>query len=352
MINYDMTPADEVSLYDFLRSAKRIVKAFWSRKWMFICCGLVGLIVGVIIQMRSEEKYNAVLTMMLSDDRGQSLSGISSMLGELGLPLSGSKYNIDKLVKVAQSRAVIEPVLFDKVVLQGNDDYWINHFITIHQLDEEWEENHPELSDFRFNQHNINAFGLMENRALKKAYQLIAGTESRRGMYNLDYGSTDYILSSTFKSLSDTLSYFFVNNHFRSLDEFYLSQANTRQLEALQIIRSKRDSTRHAWQQIENRIAQYSDSGLGSYSTIDTKRLERLRTEATILKAALGRAEESLAIAELTFQNSEPIIQLLDKPLLPLEPQRASLVRYGLFGLIIGFIMVLIYFVIDVIRKL
>ena len=83
--------------------------------------------------------YNAKLTLMLSDDSGQSITGLSSILGQFGLPVSTGKYNIDKLLEIARSRHILEQVLKSQCDIKGEHKSIADHLIGLYKIDESWQ---------------------------------------------------------------------------------------------------------------------------------------------------------------------------------------------------------------------
>ena len=154
-----------------------------------------------------------------------------------------------------------------------------------------------------------------------------------------------------FESLSEELSINYLINHFEYLKDFYTNKSVERQQLSFDIIKNKRDSISISLNSVENEIAVLQDLSPNAYRSTSSSRLSRLSTESYILKTAYGKAEENLAIAELALQNNTPLIQLIDEPISPLQPNVLGLSRVLIYGFLLGiFISFLILGTLYIIR--
>lgn len=333
---YGHTYEDEVSLLDFLVSVKKSALFLWHRRFLLSICFFLAFGFLGLKQYLSPVEYKAALTFMLSDDLNNQVGSVSSILGQIGLPISSGRYNIDKLVEIAKSRSIIELVLFEEILLGGKTDFIANHIIRLYDINAQWADR---FGIIEFTHSNIDSFSLAENYALLTLHKKIVGNKDLNGLLNVDYGRDHYILSTRFHSVSDTLSVTFTNLHFAALKEYYTNKAIERQEQALGIVEEKRDSIATALSLTERLIAQNQDQTIGSFSNRTNAQLSELNTRSVILKTALAKAEENLAIAQFAKQTNTPLIQLIDAPLLPVEKLSPSIFRILLWGFAGGFLI-------------
>lgn len=334
--------ADEINLLEFFISIKKWILFFFRYRYLLLFSIFLAT-VGVTIWYKYQPiEYRADLTLMLSDDIGSQVSGLSGILGQFGLPVSSGKYNIDKLLEIAQSRAIIEVVLFNKKNIGGQEDYIANHIIKLYALNTRWTKKSLDFESFRFNSSQLDSFSNQENYALKNIYKLIVGSENNEGLLTMDYGRDHYIMTSSFASLSDTLSVEFVKRHFVVLKEYYTSKAIEKQRHAFNLVQAKRDSINNALKITEMSIAGYKDRTVGSFSNFPGASLSELNTQSILLKTALAKAEENLAIASFALESNTPLIQLIDEPIYPIESISTSWTRILILSIMTGFIIFLL----------
>ena len=136
-----MRPEDEISLEDFLKAIKSYVKLL-AKSWKILAISIaVSLIALWFWNSNRPPTYEAELTLMLSDDGGQSITGISSILGQIGLPVSSGNYNIDKLLEIARSRHILEQVLQHTYWIDGKEYNIAEELIRLYDIDKSWSEN-------------------------------------------------------------------------------------------------------------------------------------------------------------------------------------------------------------------
>ena len=334
-----LSPEDEISLADFLKSIKGYIRAL-SQYWRFLL--FAWLLSAVSLWFWSESKaptYEAQLTLMLSDDGGQSITGISSILGQFGLPVSSGKYNIDKLLEIARSRHILEQVLLESCIVNNQNNSIGHHLIQAYQLEDRW-------TDDLGMDYSTSFSPSMDDKTyqyiVKKLHQLVNGNEPNSGLLKLEYGRDHYIMTFSFESVSEDLSIAYVQKHFEKLKEFYIDRAIEKQQQSYNIIKTKRDSIYNNLVSVEQQLARLKDSSQNSFRSTSGVEQSRLSTQALILKNAYAKAEENLTIAELTLQNNTPLIQLIDPPIGPILPNQFGLFKIAIVSMILGFLMTIV----------
>ena len=326
-------PEDEISLDDFLRGIK-----YWllkvTKNWVLFLVLISTCIAGLLLWRTTQKPtYNAQLTLMLSDDGASSLSGLSGVLGQFGLPVSSGKYNIDKLIEISRSRRIVESVLNKEIVVANQSDKIANHIINFYELAEVWESDaHTQKDIIITDDSSMDAY----NYIIKNLYHLVVGHNGSDGLLSTDYGRDHYIMTFEFNSISEELSIAFLKEHFNALRSFYIEKSIEKQKKTFDIVKSKKDSISRALRQTEREIAIEKDKNSQAFRSSSSTKLSDLSTQSLILKTAYAKAEENLAIADLALQDRSPLIQIIDAPMSPIRPNEPSLFRLVFLGLILG----------------
>lgn len=330
---------DEITLVEFISSLREIIR-FLANNWLIYLLSFLLCASGVLYWgLTRQTTYKAELTFMLNDSGQSAMTSFSGLFGQLGIPLNTGKYNIDKLLEISKSRSIIQKVLFEEVQLEDNSDYIANHLISLYGLSKPDHEKNIDL--FQFSHDTLEDFDNEENYYLKSLYGLIIGSNDGRnnGLLVSDYGRDHYIMTFAMTSLSEKLSITFVNGLYRSVKEYFVQKTTERSRFTYDLIKTKRDSLRLDLSDVEYRIASLKDANLGTFDNRSSLDLSRLSTESLILKTALAKTEENLALAEFALENNTPLVQLIDQPIAPLKPISPSPFKLLVLSIIGAFLI-------------
>ena len=330
---------DDVTLGEFVMGLVEILRWVKGHFWQLVLATIIGVGLMIFLELRKEPQYQASLTFMLADDHSGQVGGISSMLGQFGIPISSGKYNIDKLLEIAKSRKIVQEVILSSAEINGATSVIGNTLIETYELDERWAENEPGMEGFRFdNASDLDGESLY---ALKSLHHLLVGSPSDRssGLIQMDYGSMDYIMSFATTTLIPDLSIALSDNLYEHLKAFYISKATEKTQASYDLIAERRDSIVEEYKQIEYQIASLKDRSLTSFQNVDNIRLSNLTSESFGLKIAIQEIEKSLSLAELSLKSSTPLIQKIDDPSLPISPLPKSWLKIVIIGALIGIVL-------------
>jgi len=333
--------ADEVTLQDVILSSVTIFN--WIKK-NFIGLGLsITVMTAVAIgwSYSQEDKYLAELSFMLNDDNNPNISSVSGILGQLGIAPQSGKYNVDKLLEIARSKRIIHKSLFVEKQIGGHSDYLANHLIRRLHLNEKWGKSRSEMRTFIFSHEQLDSLNPQEQFALQALYQTVVGPKANRdkGLLGADYGNTDYIMSLYMLSPSDSLSIGVVEAVYSVVKEFYVQKSDEKNQSVFDLIKSKKDSIDLVINQVATRAAELKDLSGGSFRSRNGVQIALLESRLIGLQVLQEEVIRNQSRAEYALETNTPLIQLLDHPTYPLSPQKSSLVRSVIEGVLLGIVV-------------
>ena len=207
----------------------------------------------------------------------------------------------------------------------------------------------PEMENFQFEYSTFKDFTNNENFALRSLCLLIARTPANRdnALLATDYGQNTTLMSYVIKTESEDISYHLTNTIFDATSDFYIEKSIEKHQSTLSVLLSKRDSALRELDKLEYRFADLSDRSSGLFSKKTEVRRERARTEMLQMSAGIAKLEENIALTEFAIENSTPILQVIDAPILPLKEIRMGSLKsvfLGFFGgLVLGGILILLF---------
>ena len=307
---------DEITLKELILKVQEYFWYLWGKKWWIILAGLIGGGIGFYRAWATPVTYMAELTYMVNEDEGAKLSGAATILTQFGLGSSGSEYNLDKIVALSKSRRIVQKVLLDSTVVDGNDDLVANHLVNILNLHADW-ANSLNLKDFYFDNNELESFNRSAKRALKIIYLKVAGGENKPGLLNSTYTESTGILRLAVTSENEDLSIALTKGIYTYLSNFYVKQSTEKQRETFQQLNAEVDSISIALSIAENKLANFQDRSQGLLSRRDALPKNTFSREVQVLAIMYGEALKNRETAAFILKNKTPFFQILDGVLEP-----------------------------------
>ena len=289
--------------------------------------------------------YSDKLTFMVNDEDGNSISSVASILGQIGIGGSGgrSRHNLQKITELSKTRNIVGKVLLDSCVFEDQNDLFINHLLKIYKWDEKWAEKTPSLAGFRFSQPELGDFSKQEKGIFKIIYQKVIGSPKRKGIFSSGYSDETGIMRLQATSINEAITALILNKSYKALSSYYIDKSTEKQKETFELVNAKKDSIFGALQSAEYSLVNFKET---NHNLIDRRsRMSeiRLNREVLILTQAYGEAIKNVEISDFTLKNTTPYVQLIDAPLLPISPEKPSLIFSLLKGGILGLFLALIF---------
>ncbi len=325
------------------------------RRWKFIAiCGfLLAFILGAL-KFNTAKAFKADLSFMVDEDSQGALSGLTGILGSIGLGGSQDS-NLDKILDLSKTRTITERVLFDSLTIDGKSDFIANLIITSLENQKKWEEKplipigidkSLDLKDFRFTHSRLLDFSVLENKALKKLHYFFVGKDGEGRALSTDFSELSGILQFSMTTDNQDLSISVINRFFDKLSTYYVEKKAEKQNKDFSIIESKYDSITNKLSQTQYAIAKFGDNYRGLISRTDKVKEKQLKTEEQKLLLMLGEMEKQYQLAQITLQNKSAFIQVIDRPIPPLKPINKGALYYFLLGGFLGGVLSVGYIVI------
>jgi len=332
---------DEITLRDIVMSSVAGIK--WVKK------NAIGLALCIILSVagsflwynQQEEVYVSELTFMLNDDNNPNISGVSGILGQLGIAPQTGKYNVDKLLEIAISQRIINKSLLSEAVIGKHKDFLANHLIRGLGLHEKWSHKDEALQGFFFDNADSGKFNSIEEFALKDIYQRVVGPKNNRskGLLSTDYGNTHYIMSLYIRSPSDSLSIALVQSIYKEVSGFYIEKSIESSQSVFDLLKAEKDSIDKKIRTVAKDIALIGDRNSGSFRYQNNVESALLEKELVGLEVLSEEIIKNVSRAEYALKTNTPLIQVLDFPSYPLYPQKTSLVKHLFVGLSVGLLL-------------
>lgn len=306
-------------------------------KWVIlIILGLTGGVVGYLYSVTYKPNYFAVLTFAL-EDKTTDGSGVGAIASQFGINLGGGEggaFSGDNIIELLKSRYLIEKTLLTKVKINNKEDLLVNRYITSAGLRGSWQDK-PLLKNLEYKDDNRDKYSLQQDSILRLIYQDII-------TLNLNVKKVDKklnIVSVRYVSKDEIFAKLFSENLVKNVAQFYIETKTNRSRKNVDLLQQRADSVRRELDLAMQGRATLTDQNIGLVR--QQAAVPRIRQELRVqmLSTMYGELIKNLEFSKLTLMREEPLIQIIDRPILPLENDRlGKTMGVLIFGFLFGFL--------------
>lgn len=332
-----MNNKDELSLADIYLSFRNFGR-YALQKWWIALIILVVVMSGAILWWNSQpETYSTKLTYIVEGGGG----GGSAVLAQLGIGGGGDGPNIDRIEEVAKSNLVGLSILNDTIVVNGQADLFGNHMIRYSGLRKMWLENGMAEEDMLYLPGEESSLS-REQLALRKRLLSNLYYKGEVGpMVVIETDPLTTIATVTTTSQNEEITVALANLQFDQLQHFYFEKTQARQLDNINVTKNLADSLLQRITVLQGSISRMNDRGANIVLNDSKRRLLQLQQEEQRTQVAYAEAYKSLQLAKFNLRTSRPNIEVIDRPFLPLYPQKYALSQLLLIAVLVSTVLAL-----------
>lgn len=337
---------EEVSLNELVLILKNWT-TFLKSKWKSIfIIATIGAIIGFTISLFEKPTYKAVLTFAMEEDKGGgNLSGAAGLASTFGIDLAGGggggAFAASNLAELMKSRLIVEKVLLEPIEVSGKIISLAEYYIQINGLKKNWEKN-PKLKNIKFLPNpERSSFTLQQDSILKKIHSNLINIK------NLSIKQLDKkvsILSIEVISENELFSKIFCENLAKETSDFYIETKSKKAKMNVEVLQKQVDSVENALNWSINSVASEIDNvfNLNPSFNIKAAPSKKKQIDVQANTAILTNLVVQLELAKITLRKETPLIQLIDRPILPLEKEKfGKLKSIIVAGFLAGFLYII-----------
>lgn len=340
---------DEISLKELIFKCKNIWH-FLISKWKLIAiAGFIGASIGVTIAWFTKPKYIAKLTFSVENEKSSPLGNYAGLASMAGIDLggsAGSMFTSENIMSIMTSRKMVVNTLLSPITVNNKSITLIEYWLLFNHISDNWYgKAKPSKLKFDLNLNPDSLTRLQDSvlweihKVLIKKSLSISKPDKKISLIDATCTSTNELFSKVFlETLSDQVTV------------FYISLKTKRQKENVDILQNKADSLYKVLSNSMYRSATLADQNINMAKQIAGVDRQRKQIDLQVASTAYGEVIKNLEMAKITLQKETPLIQVIDKPILPLEREKTSKLKGLIIGgflsgfLAIGFFLVQGYF--------
>jgi uncharacterized protein involved in exopolysaccharide biosynthesis len=330
---------DEISLKEFILKLGGLLKYLISQWKIIVFAGIIGGLGGIIYSYYKKPVYTGELTFVLEEEQstGGGLGGYASLAGQFGMDLGGGGGGVftgDNLLALMKSRNIIEKALLASVNINGKRETLAEVYIRINKKREDWIEKGSKFSNVKFlPDADPSKFSLDHNTLISAFYYSII--ENNLTIQKLDKKSS--IIAVKVISQDELFSKNFSEAVTKEVSDFYVETKTKKSAENLAILQYQTDSVKRAFNSAITGVASLTDANPNPNVSRQVIRVpsQRKQVEVQINQAILSQLIQNLEMAKVSLRKETPLIQIIDRPILPLKVDKVNTFKMVILGIFI-----------------
>jgi uncharacterized protein involved in exopolysaccharide biosynthesis len=338
---------DEISLKELIQKIQEWI-AYLKTQWkLIIGIAALGGIIGFVYASFQKPTYIANTTFVLEEDKGGGgLGGAMGLASSFGFDLGGGGgglFTSSNIIELMKSRLVVEKTLLNPVQVAGKEISLADYYIQINELKEGWAKK-PALANINF---PVNAdrtkFSLEQD-------SILYGISSGLTKNNLVIAQKDKkvsIISLTVKTGDELFSKLFCEQLLKETSDFYIETKSKKSRLNVDILQHQADSIRAELNSAITGVATASDNVYNLNPALNVKRTPSTRRQVDVQAntAILTQLVAQLELSKVSLRKETPLVQLIDRPILPLEKDKVGRLNSLILGGFLAGFLTLLYLV-------
>ena len=339
------TQNDEITLKELLEKAKDWYSYLLSQSKIIVFAGVLGAALGLTYSIFNKPIYTATLSFALEDEKAAG-GGLGSALGlasSLGFDLGGSgggAFSGANLTELFKSRSMVEKTLMQPV-LAGTDTISLAElYIRTKEWRENWQEK-PKLKTIQFPP-------LTKRKYFTRIHDSIMGVMyedlSKTSLTVAQKDKKISIISIDVKSENEDFAKAFTETLAKQVSEFYVNTKSKKARMNMAILQHQTDSIRAELNGAITGVAVANDNTFMLNPALNVNRAPSAKRQVDVQAntAILTELVKQTELAKVTLRKETPLIQVIDRPILPLPKERFGKAKgIVLGGILAGFLVIL-----------
>lgn len=336
--------SNNIYLVDLVIWVKEIILFLLSKWRKLLLVGILFGLLGITYAWLQIPKYKAKLSFSFESGSGESgglgsYAGIAAQFGiDLGSMSASSAYIGDNLMEFLKTRMIIEKTLFTKTPYQSNS-LFIDEYIKNHNINKGWDKKEA----FK----NIKFYLNQPENRIKDSITTLIYTNIIKTQLTVE--KLDKKLSYVnviFIDKNEIFAKYFTEALIDNVSINYTIYKTEKSKKNLDLILNQIDSVRRVLYGGITSVATSTDINVNSNKAIVRTDIQKKQIDIQTAGVVYGELLKNMEVAKLTLQRETPLVQIIDKPVFPLEKKKLGRLFTGIGFAFLGCLAFSIYLVV------
>ena len=293
--------------------------------------------------IKSPIHYAKTTFVLDSQSSSSSIGDVASLASLAGINASSfidasGLFQIDNIQELYKSNSMIIETLLSKSNSKSDNKVLINHFGETEKIDKKWKKlavNFDEYIVFKNNQRLHDSILMEAAEIIKDKYLIVDKPSRKTTILEIGFDHKDELLAKNFNE-----------NLVSIVNDFYFKTKTQKSGKNLEILQRQRDSVKKVLDRSVLDLAN-EDQRVPNPNPLAKTNLvpyQKALIEVQSNGAIYQQVVTQLELAKVTHRNNTPLIQIIDKPTLPLQNSRLKFFECLIYGLFGGLLITILYF--------
>lgn len=333
---------DEISLKELSEKTKQWYYYLLAQWKVIVLAGIIGASLGLVYSFVKKPVYTATLSFALEDEKGGGL-GALALTSSLGIDLGGNGggiFSSSNLTELFKSRTMVENTLLTPVSVNGKVISLAEMYIQNNEWREKWNDKIkskniqflPNAKRKYFTREHDSILGVIYKKLINESL-LIDIKEKKTSIISMDVSSDD-----------ELFSLYFCEGLAKQVGKFYVDTKTKKARMNMEILNRQTDSIRGELNSAITGVAVATDNTFMLNPALNVRRAPSARRQVDVQAntAILTELVKQTELAKVAVRKETPLIQVIDRPILPLNKEKVGKVKGVFFGgILIGFLAAL-----------
>lgn len=297
-------------------------------------CGIGGILYAWL----QKPIYTAKLVFAVENDNGNKLGSLSGLASQfIGVELSGgSVFMGDNIIEFLKTRSIIEKTLLAEVEIDNKKTLLIDRLIETKKLKTNIDNNPSKKIVF-------NKYPLMPNRERDSLMSKIIKNILDNDLVIFKPDKKLSFINATIKSEDEYFAKAFIESLTINAIDYYTEYKLKRAQQNVEILQKQVDSVERTITSNVNNIASSNDLNVNPIRQIGRAYSQRKQIDVQVNGIVYGELLKNLELSKMALRKETPLIQVIDKPVLPLEKKKLGRLFGGILFAGLGFMLTVLF---------
>ena len=293
--------------------------------------------------VKSPVHYARTTFVLDSESSSNSIGDIASLASLAGINASSfidasSLFQIDNIQELYRSSSMIKETLLSKYYFGDKSILLIDRLASNEKINKKWNRLNVDFSVYKSKSINLRVHDSILNevvKIIKEKYLIVDKPSRKTTILEIGFDHKDELLAKSFNE-----------NLVSIVNDFYNKTKTQKTGENLKILERQADSVKKVLDKSILVLAEKDQSipNPNPLTKVSLVPYQKALIDVQANGAIYQEIVKQLELAKVSHRNKTPLIQIIDKPTLPLENSRLKLFECLVFGIFGGLFLSVLYY--------